>query len=415
MEAPSSESHNGGMHEIRDIDVHFHFVLLLHLASFFVAFGLVYPYAFACKQAKQVQRHITFSVIGLVLTIFGFITGHLTGVEGYNSWYADIGCMLCWVITAGSFFLLIYVNNGILLRMRNAFNMVHVTLCILQVPVCWFTTGLSIISLMGFCNSEDDYTGQCLAHGIMGTAFVIYGVILLSMVYFGAGFLKRINRSQEYLDSWVITVWGVINTFTEHRWGKPWNHKDVQHTSMGIIWWALGMLGIYTTWDRVNNKPKRSHIPALIILATGYAMLSHSQSMTISSHVHYMFGVVLMLTAIIRIIEISFVLHDEDADNRNIIVWQYLTPLMLVESGILFMSATSESMQFLEYHGIMAAPYILILSSIAAFIVLAALISIQGYVRMRNANKVRLNSKEDDIEMPFLQEENHESFDLDED
>lgn len=407
MDMEGGSTDNGGMHDIKDVDVHVHFMLIIHLAAFFTAFGLVYPYSFACKQAKHTQRHIVFQVIGLVLSVVGFIAGHITGVEGYNSWYADIGCMLCWAITAGSFFLLIYVNNGFLARMRHAFNILHVTLSVLQPAVCWVTTGLSIISLMGFCGQDGDYTGQCAAHGIMGTAFIIYGVILLCMMYFGGGFLKRINRSQEYLDSVVITIWGIINTFTEHRWGKPWNHKDVQHTSMGVIWWALGMLGVYTTWDRVTNKPKRSHIPALIILATGYAMLSHSQGMMISSHVHYMFGVVLLVTAVVRIIEISFVLDDGPADNDNIRVWQYLTPLLLVESGILFMSATQQSMMFLEDHGIMAAPYILILSSVASFVVLAALIPIQGYVRMRDANKVRLASKEEDIEMPFLQQPEH--------
>lgn len=414
----NSTSNSDSSTKTHDIVLNFHFFLVLHLVTFFVAFGLVYPYAFACKQAKRTKRHILFVTLGLALTVVGFISGHLTGIDHYNSWFSDIGAIFCWAITAGSYFLLVYVDNPFLSHLRRGLNVLHTSLSTIQPLVCWVTTGLSIISLMRFCGSEGDHTGQCLAHGIMGTAFVTYGVILFAMMYFGEQFLVRHNRSQEYLDSWVITIWGIVNTFTEHRWGKPWNHKDVQHTSMGIIWWALGMFGIYTTWDRVNNKPKRSHVPALIILATGYSMLSHSQSIKVSSKVHFMFGVVLMLTALVRIIEISFVLNDEPADNSNIRVWQFLTPLLLVECGMLFMSATEQSMEFLTRHGIMAAPYILIISSVASFVALAVLIPIQSYVRMRNENKVQLAYKEgtDDIEMPFLAEptEDTDSFNVDE-
>ena len=43
---------------------------------------------------------------------------------------------------------------------------------------------------------------------LAGSAFIAYGVILVLMMRLGAGFLLRRNMSQEYMDSWVLMIWG---------------------------------------------------------------------------------------------------------------------------------------------------------------------------------------------------------------
>lgn len=60
-------------------------------------------------------------------------------------------------------------------------------------------------------------TGQCLAHFIMGSSFVAYGILLLLSLRVGGPWLLRQGKSQEWYDSWVIMLWGIVNTFTEHR------------------------------------------------------------------------------------------------------------------------------------------------------------------------------------------------------
>jgi hypothetical protein len=60
-------------------------------------------------------------------------------------------------------------------------------------------------------------TGQCLAHFIMGSSFVAYGILLLLSLRVGGPWLLRNGKSQEWYDSWVIMLWGIVNTFTEHR------------------------------------------------------------------------------------------------------------------------------------------------------------------------------------------------------
>lgn len=147
-------------------------------------------------------------------------------------------------------------------------------------PVIGWTQMLfGVATAMGFCRGGN--LGQCAAHYIMGSAFIGYATILVIMLNLGGNWLKRTGCSQEMLDSSVITVWGIINTFTEHH-GGPWTHKDMQHTMMGVLWWAGGMLGIF-----LSRKGRRSFVPAVIIVMTGWGMSAHEQDLMISSKVSH--------------------------------------------------------------------------------------------------------------------------------
>ncbi|OLL23430.1 Protein YTP1 [Neolecta irregularis DAH-3] len=88
------------------------------------------------------------------------------------------------------------------------------------------------ITVLGFCRS--DHTGQCIAHFIMGSSFLGYGIVMTLMLVFGQEWLKRRGKSMDFYDSAVICIWGFVNTFTEHRWNEAWSHKDLQHTSLGM-------------------------------------------------------------------------------------------------------------------------------------------------------------------------------------
>jgi hypothetical protein len=206
----------------------------------------------------------------------------------------------------------------------------------------------------------------------MGSAFVGYGIVLTIILLNGQQLLKRSGRSQEFWDSLVISVWGCVNTFTEHRWGGPWVANDLQHTSMGIIWWAAGLVGIWLSRDR-QGRPRRNLIPGMVIMLTGWGMSGHPQSLDLSTHVHAIFGYSLMGAGLTRIIEISFILRDKTTldvtpDGQNdddINSFQYLPPFLLYASGFLFMGATEEQMQLLSDHHVTHVSYILILYSIS--------------------------------------------------
>ena len=195
--------------------------------------------------------------------------------------------------------------------------------------VSWVQMLFGGITALGFC--RDDHLGQCLAHFIMGSAFIGYGIILTILLLVGQWWLARTGRSQEFFDSVLIAAWGCVNTFTEHRWGHPWVKNDLQHTSMGIVWWCAGLLGVWLSRKR-DGRPKRNLIPAIVLLLTGWAMSAHPQGLELSTHVHTVFGWTLMAAGAARIVEISFVLRDQstlsESDQEEVNSWQYLTPFV---------------------------------------------------------------------------------------
>jgi hypothetical protein len=160
----------------------------------------------------------------------------------------------------------------------------------------------------------------------MGGAFIAYGIILTIILLVGQVWIRRTGRSQEFFDSAVIAIWGCINTFTEHRWGTDWVKNDWQHTTMGIIWWCAGLAGMWLSRDR-DGRPKRNFIPGFVIFITGWAMSAHPQHLMVSAATHTMFGYTLMGAGLTRIIEIAFVLKDNQSmseDGRSWSSFQYL-------------------------------------------------------------------------------------------
>lgn len=146
---------------------------------------------------------------------------------------------------------------------------------------------------------------------------------------------------------------GIINTFTEHQ-GGPWTHKDMQHTMMGVLWWAGGMLGMF-----LSRKGKRSFVPAVIIIFTGWGMSAHEQALEISSKIHAMFGYALIAAGVLRLVEVCFVLNDQPTPMGAVRVFQHLPPYLLVLGGTLFISATDEEMRNAHNLGIDHVSYAL--------------------------------------------------------
>ncbi|ANB13599.1 Ytp1p [Sugiyamaella lignohabitans] len=363
-------------------------IMWAHIIIMSVAFGVVFPIGLVCGLARN-RFHVPIQTTGGVLALTGFFLGHAHKGRQFEA--GNIHSKFApWVLfmTAGQVaigvILKLHIEKGFLAHIRRLLVKIHMVVAVLLPIVSWVQMGFGAITIPGFCHA--DHLGQCLAHGIMGSSFIAYGYVLTIMLFVGEGWLKRRNKSQEFFDNLIITLWGIVNTFTEHRWGQPWSHGDYQHTSMGIIWWCAGMLGLYLSWDRANNRPQRNHIPALVMIFTGYAMSQHSQHLEVSTQVHFMFGVALMGAGLVRIVEVSFVLKDAAHSGPVIKSWQYLTPFLLILSGMLFMGATEEQMQLLNDIGIMHASYILVISSVACILFLLILFLINLYVQLTAHN-----------------------------
>lgn len=217
--------------------------------------------------------------------------------------------------------------------------------------VSWVQMLFGGITALGFC--RDDHLGQCLAHFIMGSAFIGYGIVMTILLLVGQIWLRRTGRSQEFFDSILIAAWGMVNTFTEHRWGGPWVKNDIQHTSMGVIWWCAGLVGIWLSRSR-GGRPKRNLIPGIVILLTGWAMSAHPQGLMLSTMVHSVFGYTLMAAGATRIIEIAFVLKDSRGLVGEPNSFQHVPPFVSLsnESVIRYANGIVAALRFwLALHG----------------------------------------------------------------
>lgn len=289
-------------------------------------------------QIVRSRWHVPLQTLGVVFAIVGYFLGHKHGGRQFApnihaSFATSLTVMLAMQVFFG-IYLKLHLEKGIHARIRRYTVWAHGILGKAMPVVSWVQMLFGGITAVGFC--REDHLGQCLAHFIMGSAFIGYGIILTIILLVGQIWLKRTGRSQEFFDSSLIAAWGCVNTFTEHRWGGPWVKNDLQHTSMGIVWWCAGLLGMWLARKR-DGRPKRNLIPGIVILLTGWAMSAHPQGLELSAKVHLVFGYTLMAAGAARIIEIAFVLRDQNSlsasDYEETNSWQYLTPFV---SAIMF-------------------------------------------------------------------------------
>lgn len=283
-------------------------------------------------------------------------------------------------------------------------SLMHRFLSFLVVVTGWVKVCLAPVAMFGFCREK--HTGQCIAHGIMGSAFVLYGFVYSLVLVIPWLRLSQASFSQDHIDSWVMCLWGIVNTFTEHRWNREgWSMSDYQHTIMGIIWWCGGILGIF-----LSRNGRRTFVPSLIIIFTGWAMSEHSQHLLISTKVHYVFGLVLMMGGALRIVEISFLLKDERAADK-IYSFQYLAPFCLVCAGITFMGANEEQLILILRLGADHSAYILLLGSAAFMVYFWMLACLEFYLRLVERGQKGFLSKYSDegvsTEEPGFELEEH--------
>lgn len=211
-------------------------------------------------------------------------------------------------------YLRLHLEKGINGQLRKVVRLGHSILGKVFPVASWVQMLFGGIAALGFCRG--DHLGQCAAHFIMGSAFIGYGIILTIMMLVGQHWLRRTGRSQEFFDSLIIAAWGCVNTFTEHHWGGAWVENDIQHTTMGVIWWAAGLAGVWLSRDK-HGRPKRNFVPGFVIFITGWGMSGHPQHLMLSTMIHKMFGYTLMAAGLTRIIEVSFVLRDKQNANGD--------------------------------------------------------------------------------------------------
>ncbi|KAG4430661.1 hypothetical protein IFR05_013858 [Cadophora sp. M221] len=369
---------HGGDHEMSKIvtgewisDDPIDAILWIHILLMMLSFGIIFPTGMVLGIVRN-RWHVPLQVLGTFIAVPAYFLGHLHKGRAFthnvHASFANWLMLMLIVQIVFGIYLKFHITKGFHGKIRKVAVYGHGIVGKLMPVVAWVQMLFGGITALGFC--RDDHLGQCLAHFIMGSAFIGYGIILTLMMLVGQAWLKRSGRSQEFFDSALIAAWGCVNTFTEHRWGGAWVANDIQHTTMGVIWWCAGLTGVWLSRKR-DGAPKRNFVPGFVILLTGWAMSGHPQHLPLSTMVHVVFGYTLMAAGLARIIEVAFVLRDhattEDGEANS---FQYIAPFLLYASGFLFMGATEEQMQLISDAGITHVSYVLVLYSFAFLVFL---------------------------------------------
>ncbi|KAI0367628.1 hypothetical protein BV20DRAFT_1000356 [Pilatotrama ljubarskyi] len=385
-------------------------ILWLHIFLQGAVWGVLFPTGMVLGLSRS-RWHVPLQSAGFALTAAGYVLGHSHKGRAFLAGAHGKMANILFVPIALQLFLGVYLKLHIheqtlrpwVVRLHGVVGKAY--------PILgWVQMLFGAITFGGYCRGDN--LGQCLAHYIMGSGFIAYGTIMAILLLVGEAWVRRSGRSPDWWDSWVIMLWGIVNTFTEHR-GTTWSVKDMQHTILGVLCmssillcsyntvlnmstssgWAGGILGIF-----LSRNNQRSVVPALIIILTGWAMSDHAQALMLSTKVHAIFGYTLMSAGLARIIEMCFVapkytqdIVDGDGHSEHTLdgsredpapstsspsrAFRHLPPFLLVASGLLFMSATDEELHFVNDNGMDHVTYILIMFSIA-FILYALIVSL---------------------------------------
>ncbi|BGP40161.1 hypothetical protein JCM10449v2_004119 [Rhodotorula kratochvilovae] len=284
------------------------------------------------------------------------------------------------------------------------------------VEVC---TGVAVWS--GTCRER--YLNGCLAHVIKGSIFVWYGLLTFAR-YCGAfsslGWAWNRHPAKnnslwtaEFVESAVITFYGSTNTWLE-RLGKTgaWSIKDVQHTSIAILFWAGGALGMLLesrtvrAWlaapaARASGRDlgaitppaaaafSFNPFPALCIFVIGVAMAAHHQTYQFQVDIHALWGNLLAAFAVFRFLTYFFLyLRPPASILPSRPPTEALASLCLTSGGVVFILSTEQVTFAAMRHqadDVMAFLCLTVAAVCAWFLWTAMLFGIKGWAISRSA------------------------------
>ena len=193
---------------------------------------------------------------------------------------------------------------------------------------------------------------------------------------------KAAMPSAEFVESFVIFLYGASNVFLEHlaAWGQAWSAQDLEHVSITIMFFGGGLCGMLIESTRIrdllntailtspaaklnkelSNAPKTysfslNPFPGLIILLLGLMMSSHHQSSMVSTMIHKQWGTLFVGFALAR--AVTYIL-------------QYLAPpssylpsrppseiissFCLISGGLIFMASNKDTVAAMEHYNLHA-------------------------------------------------------------
>ncbi|KAL4917395.1 hypothetical protein BDW62DRAFT_218208, partial [Aspergillus aurantiobrunneus] len=276
-------------------------------------------------------------------------------------------------------------------RVLRSFDIVYNVIDRIILPFGFTAIATGGVTYGGIFHGEEIFNG--LAHFIKGGIFFWYGVITLGR-FIGAwadlgwawnkkppasvvGWKAKVP-SGEFVESFVIWLYGVTNVFLEHLagWGEAWTANDLQHVSISVMFFGGGLVGMlfesrrirdalnntlirsptYESEDENWQPPKSQRVPlnpmpALIILILGMMMGSHHQDSMTSTMVHKQWGNMLVGFAIARgMTYILLFLRPPISYLPGRPPTEIVAAFCLISGGLLFMLSARDVIETMEFY-----------------------------------------------------------------
>ncbi|KAL8697500.1 MAG: hypothetical protein Q9224_002282 [Gallowayella concinna] len=243
-----------------------------------------------------------------------------------------------------------------------------------------------------------------LAHSVKGGIFFFYGLLTLGrwmgcFAEYGwawnvrplAGMVsprKAKVPSAEFVESFVIFLYGSTNVFLEHlaAWGDAWTAQDLEHVSISIMFFGGGLCGMlveskmvrrylldasFSRWRSGQDQgqypykeqwtPPKTYsfpmnpFPSLIILLLGLMMSSHHQHSMVSTMVHKQWGTLFVGFALARAVTyILTYLAPPTSYLPSRPPSELITSFCLISGGLIFVASNKDTVAAIEGHDLNA-------------------------------------------------------------
>lgn len=193
------------------------------------------------------------------------------------------------------------------------------------------------------------------------------------------GFVSRRKAampSAEFVESFVIFLYGASNVFLEHlaAWGQAWSAQDLEHLSITIMFFGGGLCGMLIESTRIrdllntailispaakSNKellsaPKTylfsmNPFPGLVILLLGLMMSAHHQASMVSTMVHKQWGTLFVGFALAR--AVTYILQYVAPPSSYLPSRppsEIISSFCLISGGLIFMASNKDTIAAME-------------------------------------------------------------------
>lgn len=231
---------------------------------------------------------------------------------------------------------------------------------------------------------------------------------------------KAAVPSAEFVESFVIFLYGSTNVFLEHlaAWGGAWTAEDLEHVSISIMFFGGGLCGMLIESKRVRDLlntsisgpsqfQQSSHLkdkwdppktysfslnpfPGLIILLLGLMMSSHHQHSAISTMVHKQWGTLFVGFALARAVTyILTYISPPTSYFPSRPPSELVTSFCLIAGGIIFIASNKDTVAAMERHDLNAMFIFTVTMGLTAFLMAWTIIvlAVKGWATKKSKTR----------------------------